>query len=80
MKIRQLGSENTEMGIDMLRNLVLARTKTLAAEERRATETWPIYRAVEVPQNIEGLSDEDLLTLFEKLLSRRAAIDSAPQC
>ena len=64
----------------MLRNLILDRTKSLAARELQAQERFPTYKAIEVPPDIDGLPDADLFALFEKLFERRIFIDSPPQC
>jgi len=64
----------------MMRSLILDRTKALAARELQAKEMFPIYRAIEVPPDIDGLSDADLLALFEMLFEREVQKLSFPQC
>jgi hypothetical protein len=61
-----------------MRTLILDRTKALADREWQAT--FPGYKAIEVPSDIESLSDADLFALYESLFERRVSIDSAPQC
>lgn len=62
-----------------MRSLVLDRAKSLAARDRMAKEAFPAYKAIDVPQDIDGLSDTALFALYESLLERRVSIDSQPQ-